>query len=248
MNDRTPSADRLGWLRAATIARVGLGRVGAAIPTAAALDFQLSHALAKDAVEASLPKGALGDQIAGRQVVEVASQAPDRGAYLMRPDLGRLLTEDSRARLAGVRGDLAIVLADGLSATAVLRHGPALAEALIRRAADWKAANIVVAHQARVAIGDDIGEAAEAKAVVVLIGERPGLSAADSLSAYITWAPRRGRLDSERSCVSNIRPPHGLSIEAAADEIMHILHKAQLCNCTGVGMLAALSAPRQIEG
>lgn len=226
------------------MARVAIERVGSAVPTNAMLDFQLSHARARDAVHNGIDPGALGAQIGGQPVIEVHSQAPDRAAYLMRPDLGRSLAEESRARLERESTQLAIVIADGLSATAVLAHAAPLAEAIITRAAArWRIGPIVIAHQARVAIGDEIGEALKAEMTIILIGERPGLSAADSLSAYLTWKPRSGRMDSERNCVSNIRPPHGWHIEAAADEIMRITDQARLLDCSGVSMLAAGQRP-----
>ena len=223
-------------LRRFTTARVSLGRVGSALPTSALLDFQLAHARSRDAVHAGLDEDAIRAALDGESVVSVASQAGDRQTYLMRPDLGRRLRPDDRKRLEASRSQLAIVLADGLSATAVQAHGPALAKALISRAAGWRTGPIVIARQARVALGDDVGEALGADLVVILIGERPGLSAADSLGAYLTWTPTPGRVDAERNCVSNIRPPHGLGIDDAADEIMRIAHSARLLGRTGVAM------------
>ena len=225
-------------LRRFTTARVSLGRIGSALPTSAVLEFQLAHARSRDAVHASLDEDAIRASLDGQTVVSVASEAGDRLTYLMRPDLGRRLRPDDRERLCRERSQLAIVLADGLSATAVGTHGPALAKALIARGAGWGIGPAVIARQARVALGDDIGEALGADLVVVLIGERPGLSAADSLGAYLTWKPAPGRLDGERNCVSNIRPPHGLGIEDAADEIMRIADRARLMGCTGVAMTA----------
>ena len=229
-------------LRQATTARVALGRAGSALPTAAALAFQLAHARARDAVHAAIEPGEFGTQIAGHPLIEVHSQAPDRATYLMRPDLGRRLAEPGRAALAGHATQLAIVLADGLSATALQAHGRAVAEAIIGAANRWTIGPVVVAHQARVALGDAIGEALGADLVVMLIGERPGLSAADSLSAYLTWQPAIGRRDAERSCISNIRPPHGWSIAAAAAEVLRIAGQARLLRCTGVTMLSAAKA------
>lgn len=241
--ERLPLRERL---RAFTTARVAIGRIGSAVPTEAMLDFQLAHARARDAVHAGIPPGSLGEQMHGRPVIEVHSQAKDRATYLMRPDLGRQLDGESLPHLAYAHTQLAIVIADGLSATAVLSHAASLASAIIERAGRWQIGPIIIAHQARVAIGDDVGEALGADMVVVLIGERPGLSAADSLSAYLTWKPRRGRMDSERNCISNIRPPHGWSIDAAADEIMRIAASARKLGCTGVNMLAAGDRPMEI--
>lgn len=239
MNDLPAPRSLRERLRDFTPARVAIGRVGSAIPTQALLDFQLSHARARDAVHNAVPSGSLGSCIAGHPVIEVHSRAPDRATYLMRPDLGRSLKEADHIRLQGERSQLAIVIGDGLSATAVQAHAVSLAEAIIGRAGRWQIGPVLVAHQARVALGDEIGEALRAEMTIMLIGERPGLSAADSLSAYLTWHPRAGRMDSERNCVSNIRPPHGWSIEAAAGEIMRIADQARLLGCSGVAMLAA---------
>ncbi|HWU03045.1 MAG TPA: ethanolamine ammonia-lyase subunit EutC [Novosphingobium sp.] len=245
MTEGPPAPALRERLRTFTTARVALGRVGSAVPTTAMLDFQLAHARARDAVHNGLPPGALGATIAGHRVIEVHSQAVDRATYLMRPDLGRSLLPGDADRLRQERAQLAIVIADGLSATAVLAHARQLAQAIVERAAGWSVGPIIVAHQARVALGDQIGEALGADMVVMLIGERPGLSAADSLSAYLTWAPRRGRLDSERNCVSNIRPPHGWAIDAAALEIMRTANRARAQGCSGVAMQGneALPAP-----
>jgi ethanolamine ammonia-lyase small subunit len=225
MADPRTLADRL---RAATIARVGLGRIGSALPTRALLDFDLAHARARDAVLAELPSAWLAE----RETIAVASRASDRETYLKRPDLGRRLAEGTV--LPEGTADLAIVLADGLSATALERHGAAVADAVGARLADWSIAPLVVARQARVALGDEIAVALGAASVVVLIGERPGLSAPDSLGAYISWAPRTGLRDSERNCVSNIRPPAGLGHAEAADRIAFVLRAARAAGRTGV--------------
>lgn len=219
-------------LRALTPARVGIGRVHSAQPTRALLDFELAHARARDAVHAELP----ADFAASLEAIEVHSRAGDRATYLQRPDLGRRLREEDAARLAAPGGgELAVVVADGLSAAGVARHAPAVV-AMLRQRLDWTIAPTIVARQARVALGDEIGALLGAAAVVVLIGERPGLSAPDSLGAYITWAPRIGRPDSERNCVSNIRPPHGLSHAAAAEMIAAILSAARDRRMSGVAL------------
>jgi ethanolamine ammonia-lyase small subunit len=232
--------DRLGAL---TQARLLLGRAGQAMPTSALLDFQLDHARARDAVQTSLDVAALEAAI-GRPVIVVRSRARDRVEYLRRPDLGRLLREDDVALIPNTRDMLAIVIADGLSATAVQAHAAPLFEALVARLPEWTIAPLVVAQQARVALGDDVGEAFGADLALVLIGERPGLSAHDSLGAYLTWAPRRGRRDNERNCISNIRPPHGLSYAVAADTIASLLRAARHQQLTGVELKdGAISLP-----
>jgi ethanolamine ammonia-lyase small subunit len=233
-------ADRL---RALTPARVGLGRVGAALPSRALLDFELAHAQARDAVHAALPE----DFAVSLGAIEVDSRAADRTVFLQRPDLGRRLREEDATRLADLVGaELAIVVADGLSASGVAAHAPAVVTAL-RDRLDWPIAPLIVARQARVALGDEIGSILGVSAVVVLIGERPGLSAPDSLGAYVTWAPKIGRLDSERNCVSNIRPPHGLDYQEAAEVIAAILAGAREMGTTGVRLnVAARPRPRAI--
>ncbi|GGD30127.1 ethanolamine ammonia-lyase subunit EutC [Croceicoccus pelagius] len=218
-----------------TPARLRLGRAGAALPTGAALAFQLDHARARDAVNTALKPDGLADAL-GRDVIVVRSQAADRKEYLRRPDLGRRLREGDEAMLPTDGCDLAIVIADGLSAAAVHGHAASLALAIIERLGDWRIGPVVAAHQARVAIGDSIGEGMKADLVCVLIGERPGLSSPDSLGAYLTWQPRSGRKDSERNCVSNIRPPHGLSYDDAADTIVRLLKAAQVRQMTGVAL------------
>jgi ethanolamine ammonia-lyase small subunit len=164
----------------------------------------------------------------------VDSAARDRGTYLRNPDLGRRLAEGTV--LARGDYDLAILIADGLSAQAANLHGAALAVALLARLDGWSVAPIVLARQARVALGDPVASALGARSVVVLIGERPGLSTPHSLSAYLTWAPRPGRLDSERNCVSNIHEPHGLSLDQAADKIAWLLSEARRLGFTGVDL------------
>ncbi len=228
--------DLTGRLRSLTQARIALARTGQSLTTGALLDFELAHARARDAVHARLDVDALRAAIPGRALVVVRSRADDRTTYLQRPDLGRLLDRGDAARLAPAGAALAIVIGDGLSAIAVQRHAAPLVEALVARLADWSIAPIVVAHHARVALGDEIGAALGVDLVVMLIGERPGLSAPDSLGAYLTWAPRRGRRDSERNCVSNIRPPHGLGYRAAADRIGWLAERARAIRLTGVDL------------
>ncbi|MDB5674707.1 MAG: ethanolamine ammonia-lyase [Sphingomonas bacterium] len=222
-------------LRALTQARVLLGRAGQGLPTRALLDFQLDHARARDAVHAAFEPARVAAAL-GQKVIEVRSQAGDRHEYLRRPDLGRLLHPEDVASLAATGDTLAIIVADGLSATAVHAHAAPLVAALLARLAGWRIAPIVLAHQGRVALGDAIGAALGVELAVMLIGERPGLSAPDSLGAYLTWQPRPGRQDSERNCVSNIRPPHGLGYEAAADTIVQLLVAARRLRLTGVSL------------
>ena len=226
-------------LRRFTPARIALGRAGNGLPTAAHLDFQAAHAAARDAVHAALDVAALQSDLAaiGLDSIAVHSAAPDRHAYLLRPDLGRRLREADRGSLPAAAGAMSFVVCDGLSAVAVQRHAPALLGCLVpalnQRAVSL--APVVIAEQGRVALGDDIGEAMGAKAVAVLIGERPGLTAADSLGVYLTWQPRRGRTDAERNCISNIRPD-GLAPPAAADKLLWLIGEMRRLRLTGVAL------------
>jgi len=237
-------------LRQYTPARVGLSRTGVSLETRDLLDFQLAHARARDAVHARLDSGWLAKivgEICGVEVLRLRSQAGDRATYLKRPDLGRKLDAQSRALLQGKAPSgervLALVIADGLSALAVERHAPALLRELLPQLSHWHLAPICIVEQGRVAIGDEIGQALNARIAVVLIGERPGLSSPDSMGAYITWAPRPGRTDAERNCVSNIRS-EGLGPRQAASELADTLLEASRRQLTGVSLKPT---PRMLE-
>ena len=194
------------------------------------------HAAARDAVHARLDTARQATALAPYRTIEVSSQAGDRTTYLRRPDLGRRLAPAHAAGLARGDWDLAIVAADGLSAKATQAHAPPLIAALADRLRGWRIAPIAIATQARVALGDEIGAALGAGLVLVLIGERPGLSAPDSLGAYLTWRPSVGTADSARNCVSNIRPPHGLDYAAAADTLAWLIAEARARALTGVAL------------
>jgi ethanolamine ammonia-lyase small subunit len=228
-------------LRALTPARVGLGRTGVSQQTRDLLEFQRAHARARDAVHARMETAALVASLAaasGVKALALHSAARDRATYLQRPDLGRRLDETSRALIgeqASEGSDLALVVADGLSALAVERHAMPLIGSLISRLDGWRIATICVVEQGRVAIGDEIGAALGAAISVVLIGERPGLSSPDSLGAYITWDPKIGRTDAERNCISNIRP-EGLSYAQAAAQLGFYLREARRRKLTGVAL------------
>ena len=235
--DKPGAWDRL---RRFTPARIGLARAGPAVTTAEHLAFQLAHAQARDAVHAPFDAAGLADELSTLQfaVVHLASAAPDRAAYLMSPDLGRRLADAARWRLAELACDfacdVALVVTDGLSALAVHRHAVAVVSALAARLPQGICiGTIAVVERGRVAVGDEIGAALNAKLAVVLIGERPGLSSPDSLGAYLTWAPKVGRKDSERNCVSNIRP-EGLGYDAAADKLAYLITEALRRQLTGV--------------
>jgi ethanolamine ammonia-lyase small subunit len=242
MKTPVPPSRPIGDLRELTPARVGLGRSGASLPTRALLEFTLDHARARDAVHAVFDRSALVAGLAdlGMQPLEVSSQARHRKDYLRRPDLGRMLDPASQHLLAS-RNDgacrLAIVVGDGLSPTAVNAHAIGLVRNLIPRlAADGiEIGQAVVASGARVALGDEIGAILGARMTVMLIGERPGLSAPDSLGAYLTFAPRIGLTDAERNCVSNIHGA-GLGYDEAALRIAWLVREGLARQITGVAL------------
>lgn len=228
-------------LRAATSARIGLPRVGSAIATREHLAFQLAHAQAQDAVHEALDLAQIESALKARGLdyVWVSSRAVTRESYLLRPDLGRRLSDDGRVALEGMgqECDLAFVVADGLSARAVQHHAVPLIDEVARllHGAAWRIGPVVIARQARVAIGDEIGQLLGAHMVVMLIGERPGLTSPDSLGAYITWAPVPGRHDAERNCLSNIRP-EGMGYAEAAQRLVYLCSAARQRKLTGVGL------------
>ena len=242
-------------LRAFTPARVALGRSGASLPTKALLDFTLDHARARDAVHTAFDMSRLVADLGALQlaVTEAKSRAVDRGQYLRRPDLGRQLdaaSVEALTRIASAPSRLAVVVGDGLSAAAVHAHAVAVLTRLLPLlAADDAVAigHVVVASGARVALGDEIGAILGAHMIVMLIGERPGLSAPDSLGAYLTFAPERGRTDAERNCVSNIHHA-GLSHDEAAFKIAWLVREGMAREVTGVALKdeSADRAPRRI--
>lgn len=231
-------------LRRHTPARIALGRAGTSLPTAEWLRFAAAHAQARDAVHQPLDVPALQATLAadGWPTQVVASQAADRATYLRRPDLGRRLDEASAARLRGVAAaqaappDLVIVLGDGLSALAVQAQAPGLLAALRPALAGaFTLAPLVIATQARVALADAVGALLGARLALILLGERPGLSAPDSLGAYLTFDPQPGRSDAQRNCISNIRP-EGLDSATAAHRIAWLLGEARRRRLSGVAL------------
>ena len=231
-----PPADPWTALRRHTPARISLGRAGTSLPTAEVLRFAAAHAGARDAVHLPLDVAALRADLRdqGVEATPVASQATSRVEYLTRPDLGRQLALAGRDALdGGADGGLCVVIGDGLSAVAAQMHAAPLLAALKDRGV--VADRVVVATQARVALGDEIGERVGASLVLMLLGERPGLSSPDSLGAYLTWAPKTGRADSERNCVSNIRP-EGLPLADAAARIAWLVRESRRRRVTGIGL------------
>jgi ethanolamine ammonia-lyase small subunit len=226
-------------LRRYTDARIALGRVGASLTTDQVLAFSMAHARARDAVHLALDTDLLAASLeaAGFQTLRAASRAADRATYLKRPDLGRSLAPECRPALAvsgtAPQNRLTIVVADGLSALATIEHALPLLAVLRKRLATWTLDAVVIATQARVALADEIGELRGAEAVVILLGERPGLSSPNSLGVYMTYAPRQGRSDSERNCISNVRAA-GLSYEEAAYKLHYLLEQSRLGGRSGV--------------
>ncbi|MDQ7991180.1 MAG: ethanolamine ammonia-lyase subunit EutC [Propionicimonas sp.] len=224
-------------LRPTTQARIGLGRAGMSLPTAAVLDLQSALAAARDAVHVPLDADALVANLAGLGLgdpVVLSSRAGDRSTYLRRPDLGRL--PDGLDALAAGPWQVGIVIADGLSSRAVSDHAVEQVRALQAALDGLSIAPPVVVTQARVAIGDWIGQALGVETVLVLVGERPGLSVSDSLGIYLTHDPRPGRNDAERNCISNIHPPDGLGYATAAATAARLVHGARALGRSGVDL------------
>ncbi len=242
-------------LRKYTNARIGLGRTGVNIPTKRLLEFKLAHAQAQDAVHLPLDVEYVTNQLKNIKVDTsllrdtspfiLHSQATDRTTYLQRPDLGRKLDENSHELLSKNFGtktelyDLAIVIVDGLSSLAITENAAdliqTLTNSLTKDNQNWKLAPFTIVQQGRVAIGDEVGELLHAKAAVVLIGERPGLSSPDSLGLYFTWEPKIGLTDVSRNCISNVRPS-GLSYDTAVKKLLYLLHESHRLKFSGINL------------
>jgi len=236
-------------LRRFTSARLALGRAGDSLPTQEVLQFALAHAKARDAVHDSLDAESVTRDLgaSGFQSIAVQSAVRDRAEYLRRPDLGRKLSDESTRLLvergAGETGQrkapsnfaAVFIIADGLSAIAPARHAIAVLKEITNKLEGWQIAPIIIATQARVALGDEIGQLLKAEMTVMLIGERPGLSSPDSLGIYLTYKPRIGCTDADRNCISNVRPD-GLSYEAAAHKLHHLMLAARRIGQSGVAL------------
>ncbi len=236
-------ADAHEFLRAFTAARIAQGRAGHSLPTKALLDFNLDHARARDAVQSVLDLPGLREKLRSLHptVFHLKTAAATRQEYLLRPDFGRRLSEESNQQLqtwnVSLQTDVAIVVADGLSAQAVNAHAVPVLEKLIPACRDigWRLAPICLVEQGRVAVADEIGALLHADMTVILLGERPGLTSPDSLGAYLTYAPRPGLTDERRNCVSNIRPL-GLSYELAAAKLFWLLSEMKTRRLSGVDL------------
>ncbi|WP_411269054.1 ethanolamine ammonia-lyase subunit EutC [Pseudomonas moraviensis] len=245
--EKPPVDPQNPWLelRRLTPARIALGRTGTSLPTRAQLDFQFAHAQARDAVHLAFDHAEISSQLSerGRETLLLHSAAPDRDSYLQRPDLGRKLNDESAQALRDYASahpggvDLVIVVADGLSALAVHRHTlPFLTRLEEQMSGDgWSVTPVVLVEQGRVAIGDEIGQLLGAKMLVMLIGERPGLSSPDSLGLYFTYAPKVGLTDAYRNCISNVRL-EGLSYGMAAHRLLYLMREACRRQLSGVNL------------
>jgi ethanolamine ammonia-lyase small subunit len=236
-------------LRSFTSARLALGRAGDSLPTHEVLEFALAHARARDAVHNALDVKSIVSELAacGFESIAVQSAVGDRTEYLRRPDLGRKLSDESIRLLAdyevGKQGQrktpssfhAVFIIADGLSAIAPARHAIPVLREITSKLEGWQIAPIIIATQARVALGDEIGALLNAEMTVMLIGERPGLSSPDSLGIYLTYKPRIGCTDADRNCISNVRPD-GLNYEAAAHKLHHLMLAARRFGQSGVAL------------
>ena len=230
-------------LRRFTQARIALGRAGHAVPTQALLDFQLAHAQARDAVQLPWNIDAFAGQLRdiGEETLILQTPVSNRSEYLRRPDFGRVLTEESRIRLRNLKAsgvDVALIVSNGLSSTAVERRGIALLQTILEglRVRQFRIAPISLVANGRVALLDDIGSVLDARVAVIVIGERPGLSAADSLGIYLGYAPKQGNTDAERNCISNIHPPEGLSYESATRKLLYLIEESVRRGFSGVAL------------
>jgi ethanolamine ammonia-lyase small subunit len=230
-------------LRRFTQARIALGRAGHALPTQAQVEFQLAHAQARDAVHLPWDIEGFAGQVRdlGEKALILETAVGSREEYLRRPDLGRVLNEASRTRLVSLNvdaADVALIVTNGLSSTAVQRHGIPLLQAIQTafRRQSFRIAPVALVANGRVALSDDIGSFLGARVALIIVGERPGLSAADSLGIYLTFAPRPGNTDAQRNCISNIRPPEGLDYEAAAAKLLYLTGEALRRGLSGVGL------------
>lgn len=237
-------ADAWAALRRLTPARIALGRAGTSLPTSAQLDFQFAHAQARDAVHFPLATAELAQRVeaSGQRAITLHSAAADRHVYLQRPDLGRRLDDASAQALQaysascdGKGFDLAVVIADGLSSLAVERHALPMLARITEQATQegWSLAPVALVEQGRVAVADEVAQQLQARMVVILIGERPGLSSPDSLGLYFTYQPRVGLTDAARNCISNVRL-EGLSYATAAHKLSYLMREACKRQLSGV--------------
>lgn len=225
-----------------TQARIALGRTGISVPLKETLQFKLAHAHARDAVYSELNSSSIISSLQSLEndVLLLHSRAADRNQYLQRPDLGRRLDDASVNKLLELEKQpisVAIIIADGLSANAIQQHAFPLLQLLLTQLnkAEISFGPICIVEQARVAIGDEIASLLKAELSIILIGERPGLTAADSMGAYITYSPKVGLTDENRNCISNIRL-EGLNYELAAEKIFYLISESLRLKLSGVSL------------
>ncbi len=258
MSDKKTIVTDNPWasLRRYTDARIGLGRAGVSLPSQQQLAFQLAHAQARDAVHIPLDVAALSAQLldAGLQPIRLHSRADNRETYLQRPDYGRRLEADSAARLKQYAAehsaaDACIVIADGLSSTAIQRHAARMSALIAEGLAGegLTLAPVAIVEQGRVAVGDEVAELLGCRLLILLVGERPGLSSPDSLGIYFTYAPRVGLTDAARNCISNLRPA-GMALEEGAERLLWLIREAQRRGLSGVTLKDESGSADALEG
>jgi len=237
---KTVQPDAWSSLRSLTAARIALGRTGTSIPLKESLLFKMAHAHARDAVFSVIDKGSIINALEemNQPYLVLNSKAKDRNEYLHRPDLGRRLNDHSLEKLLTYNRkgfDVAIMIADGLSAIGINTHAIRVFKMLAEKlgAANISSAPACIVQQGRVAIADEIGELLKVKLSLILIGERPGLSSPDSMGAYLTYNPKIGLTDESRNCISNIRP-EGLNYAAAVDKIFYLIKESLRLKLSGV--------------
>lgn len=248
--------DAWAKLKTFTDARIALGRVGCSVPTTPLLQFQLAHAQAKDAVLQPLDVVGLTAQLQQHHadILHIESCATDKALYLKRPDLGRCLSDASRQYLHDYQKqhpqakDVVIVVGDGLSARAIEENAPALIQSFLQvfTEQDWSIAPLVIATGSRVALGDEVAEILQADLLVMLIGERPGLSSPDSLGVYYTWQAKQGCHDAMRNCISNVRPA-GLSVQVATQRLLALMQKSKQRGLSGVNLKDEHALTEQLQ-
>jgi ethanolamine ammonia-lyase small subunit len=233
MDDDHKLTSPLAWpeivrkIRARTPARIFVER-GAAYSTKMSLELRSAHASAVDAVwtECDLQKDLPPEFVARWGLFQISSRAETKSQYLLRPDLGRSLSDSAKSLIAqrcSKAPDIQIVIGDGLSSAAVRAQVPSLFQLLEQRLRirGWSIGQSFFVRYARVGIMNDVGDLLSPRVIVLLIGERPGLATAESLSAYMAYAPRSGQTDADRNLVSNIHA-RGVSAENAADRITNL--------------------------
>ena len=240
-NDPAVTSNSWDSLKQFTPARIALGRAGISLPTRASLDFQLAHALARDAVNIPIDFSdiELNLSLMGLESLTLTTQAENQQMYLQRPDLGRVLSEAALACLQQSTpnsADIVIIVTDGLSSKAIQHHALPFLTLLLPQLYGYRLAPVCLIKHGRVAIGDALAKHYAARLCIVLIGERPGLSSPDSMGIYFTYqAKTKLSTDAERNCISNIHN-NGLSYEQALKKLMFLITEAEKLKLSGVNL------------